>query len=1135
MGNFDFVRQTMPELHDDCARAESYLAADPRSACFYARRVGERLVERLYEVLGLRPPYQRDFAALIHDPAFARAVGPAIKAKLNLLRKLGNVAVHDGRPVRPDTALQALRDLHHVMVWAGYEHSSAPEASPVQAAFDPDLAKRSAPLSRDEVSQLAERFAAQDAAHARALATRDAQAAELEREIAELRAQVAAAQDAKTLPFARDLSEAATRDAFIDLLLREADWPLDDPRDTEFPVHGMPGPSGDGYVDYVLWGADGRPLALIEAKKTGASPEYGKQQALLYAHCLERDHGRRPVIFLTNGAEHWIWDDARGYPPRPIHGFLTRSELERIVSRRDSARPLIEVAPTPEIAGRPYQLRAIRAVGDAFEAKQRDALLVMATGSGKTRTVVALVDQLMRAGWVQRVLFLADRTALVQQAAGVFRTLLPSVPTVNLISDRLADGRVYASTYQTMLGLINETDEASGVRRFVPGFFDLIVIDEAHRSVYARYGAVFEYFDALLLGLTATPKDEIDRNTYRLFHLEDGVPTDAYSLEDAVADGYLVPPVAVSVGTKFLRRGIRYDELSEAEKDDWDAIEWGDGEPPEAIDPEELNRFLFNADTVDKVLATLMRDGHTVDEGERLAKTIIFAKNQDHAEFIERRFNAQYPELGGQAARVITYRTSHAQSLIDAFSDPSREPSIAISVDMLDTGIDVPEVANLVFFKLVRSKAKFWQMIGRGTRLRPDLYGPGRDKTDFFVFDFCGNLEFFSQDLPEQGGSTQKSLTQRLVEARMALLQQLDAAGDAPGADVGERGSLAELRGDTVDELRAFVAGMTLDNVLVRPHRRAVERLGDDEAWRGRIDLVATELLEVAGLPSAHRDADVVAKRFDLVILERQLAQLEGDVAVGERCRVTVQRLAEALLASSTAIPAVSAEQALLEEVASDAWWVGVTLPMLESMRRRLRGLMRFIERRRREPVFTDFQDELEGREQIALPHVTPNVDYERFLQKARAWLREHENDLALQKVRRNRQLTTADLHALEALLVADGIGEQRTVERAARESGGLGLFIRSLVGLERDAAKEAFAEFLSEGAYSASQIRYIELIIDELTANGAMEARRLFESPYTDLASSPTSLFDTAQVTSLVARLEGVRRTAEPPAQAQA
>jgi type I restriction enzyme R subunit len=447
-------------------------------------------------------------------------------------------------------------------------------------------------------------------------------------------------------------------------------------------------------------------VAVVEAKRTTKSAMIGQQQAALYADRLEQQFGRRPVIFYTNGYQHWIWDDAGGYPPREVQGFYTRDEIELMIQRRRTRLPLNREAANTAVVERSYQIRAIKAVGAAFDAKQRETLLVMATGLGKTRTVIALVEQLMKANWVKRLLFLADRKALVTQATNAFKAHLPPATTVNLVTEKATDGRVYVSTYPTMLNLINEVDETG--RRFGPGYFDLIVIDEAHRSIYAKYGAIFDYFDGMLVGLTATPKDGVDHNTYRLFHLEDGVPTDHYSLDESVDAGYLVPPKGVAVGTKFLRQGIRYADLTEEEKDQWDGLEWGEDGPPDEVGADELNRFLFNEDTVDKVLATLMTEGYKVGGGDRIGKTIIFAKNQAHAEFIAKRFDIGWPELAGQHARVITHSAPYAQSLIDDFSAKDKPPYIAISVDMLDTGIDVPEVVNLVFFKMVRSKTKFW-------------------------------------------------------------------------------------------------------------------------------------------------------------------------------------------------------------------------------------------------------------------------------------------------------------------------------------------------------------------------------------------------------------------------------------------
>ncbi|MFW6597105.1 DEAD/DEAH box helicase family protein [Propionibacteriaceae bacterium Y2011] len=1122
MTNFGFVRQTLPSIHADCARAESYLASDPRSACFYSRRVVEALVGYLYDVLSLPVPYRDDLAAKINDPAFKARVPQGITQKLTAIRRIANTAVHDNRQIRPDVSLAVLRELFNVVVWTAYHHSPAPEAVPLQAQFDPKLAARAAPLSRQEVARLAAKFKEQDEAHARELAEKDDRLAAHEAEIAELKQQIAAAQ-AATAPDTRDYDEAGARDLFIDVLLHEAGWALDEERDREYPVTGMPVPTGSttgggtGFVDYVLWGADGLPLAVVEAKRTTKSPEVGQQQAKLYADCLEKQFGRRPVIFYTNGYEHRIWDDAAGYPPREIQGFYTRDELELLIQRRQTKLPLPTAPVNTDIAGRPYQVRAIKAVGDAFDRKQREALLVMATGSGKTRTTIALVDLLQQANWVKRVLFLADRTALVNQTANAFKQHLPGSTTVNLVTEKAIEGRVYVSTYPTMMNLINEIDSTGptgGVRRFGPGYFDLIVIDEAHRSVYAKYGAIFDYFDSLLIGLTATPKDEVDHNTYRLFHLEDGVPTDNYSLDEAVDAGYLVPPKGISVGTQFLRSGIKYDDLTEEEKGQWDTLDWGEDGPPDEVGVEEINRFLFNEDTVDKVLETLMVQGYKVAGGDRLGKTIIFAKSQKHAEFIEKRFNLAYPELAGRFARVITHGTPYAQSLIDDFSISDKAPHIAISVDMLDTGIDVPEVVNLVFFKMVRSKSKFWQMIGRGTRLCPDLFGPGQDKQDFLVFDFCGNLEYFSQDLPGPQGQTQKSLSQRLFEGRLGLVTAL---GDSEPV----------LRSSTVKTLHEVVAGMNLDNFVVRPHRRAVEKYASAGAWHQIVPEDAEALLTLGGLPSSVRDDDEDAKRFDLVILRRQLAQLDGDAVLAERLRESVQAIAAALLGKTT-IPSVAEQAQLLESVAGDEWWIDVTLPMLELARLRIRGLARFIEKTARNPIYTDFADTLGEGVEVALPRVTPGTNFERFRAKAEAYLREHLDNLALQRLRRNKQLTADDLTELEQMLVASG-GQQGDITWA-NEQGGLGIFVRSLVGLDRSSATEAFEIYLDGTKFSADQVRFVNLIIDELTKNGVMEPARLFESPYTDHApTGPDYFFADADVGVIVDTLQHIKRTAVP------
>ncbi len=789
MSNFAFLADEFPAVHDAALEAERQAAVSPTAAAFFAGKAVEVAVKWVFRSdPNLRLPYQDNISALLHEPSFRRVAGEPVFTKAKYINRLRNRAVHEERTISADDATGAVKELFHVCYWFArtYGRKSKPTAG---LTFDTSFLSRRDDVLKRALGHLQQQQAELDAKNGE-LTKLLADKQSLDAELKKLRAEVDAARKAaEATPDQHDYNEAETRDRYIDLLLREAGWTLDKPEDIEFPVEGMPNNEGKGFIDYVLWGANGMPLGIVEAKRTRKDARVGQQQAKLYADCLEKRFKQRPVIFYSNGYEHWIWDDTR-YPPRQIGGFYKRDELELLIQRRTSRQKLADTRINTNIAGhkRPYQQRAIRSIAKSFEVDgERKALLVMATGSGKTRTVIALVDLLMRAGWVKRALFLADRVALVNQAVGAFKTHLPDSAPINLVTERTSEGRVFLSTYPTMMNLIDGKQD--GKAKFGPGHFDLIVIDEAHRSVYQRFRAIFEYFDSFLVGLTATPKDEIDRNTYSLFDLEDGVPTDAYSLDEAIAEGVLVPPKAISVPLRIVRSGLRYDDLSDEDKDHWDSLEWGEEEIPDTVEAAEVNKRLFNKETVDLVIADLVRNGIKVESGDRLGKTIIFAKNQAHAVFIEARFNAAYPHLAGHFARVITFKTgAYAQTLIDDFSKKSTAPHIAISVDMLDTGIDVPEVVNLVFFKQVRSKTKFWQMMGRGTRLCPDLFGPGQDKEYFRVFDYCQNLEFFGANPELKEAGSPKSLSERLFVARLDLVRTLDEKrGDAGGSSEEER------------------------------------------------------------------------------------------------------------------------------------------------------------------------------------------------------------------------------------------------------------------------------------------------------------------------------------------------------------
>lgn len=1102
--NFAFLPTQFSDLAEAARRAEGHIHSDPRAACFHTRFALEAAVHWLYRhERSLRMPYDRNLGALLHEPSFQQLLPQAVFQKARVIQKVGNLAVHSRQQVRPDQALQLVKELHHVSYWL--VRTYAADASRSGAAWRDDRVPRADTpadvVPRAELEALELRLAKQHEAALKQQHERDALDAERQSLLDQLaKARAAAEQQTDT----HDYSEADTRRYLIDVDLARAGWPLDQPRDREYEVSGMPNAKGIGYVDYVLWGDDGKPLAVVEAKKTTVDPYVGRQQAKLYADCLEAMHGQRPLIFYTNGYETWLWDDV-AYPPRQVAGFYKKDELSTLIRRREQ-RHKLDVAQIKEaIAGRYYQKRAIGSIFDQFTQARRKALLVMATGTGKTRTAIALVDALQRAGWVKRALFLADRVSLVIQAANAFKLHLPESSPVNLVTEKDTEGRVYVCTYPTMMGLIDETN--GGQARFGVGHFDLIVIDEAHRSVYQKYGAIFRYFDAQLVGLTATPREQVDRNTYELFDLEPGVPTDAYELTQAVSDGFLVPPKVQQVDLRFPREGIDYDSLSDEEKAQWESLDWGDDADdrglPDRVNAAAINSWLFNRDTVDKVLQHLMEHGHKVDGGDRLGKTIVFARNHDHARFIEERFDHHYPADAGHFARVIDNRAKYPQSLIDDFSQADKVPHMALSVDMLDTGIDVPEVVNLVFFKPVYSKIKFWQMIGRGTRLCPELFGPDEHKQDFRVFDFCFNFDFFRENPQGIEASGGAPLGTRLFRSRVLLLSELQADAELdPDAVVTD---------GLANGLHTEVAAMNADNFIVRMHLSAVEKFSERQAWN-TLDSDALHQLqhELAGLPSQIKTDDIESRMFDLTALQLQLALVQQDTGVFERQRKRVMEIAQ-LLEDKTAIPAVAAQAAYLASIQEATFWEGMTIPLLEELRLRLRGLVPFIDKKERKIVYTDFKDEVLGvRDEpaIEIPRMT-GAQYEK---KVKDYLRGHLDDIVVHRLRANQPLTETDLQSLESMLISIGEDDGPSLLSGLMERSGapsLAYLVRSFVGMDRSAAQAAFARFLGDRSLTSAQIRFIEMIIDQLTTRGVIDASALYAPPFTDLHSGgPDALF---------------------------
>ncbi|HUQ69236.1 MAG TPA: DEAD/DEAH box helicase family protein [Planctomycetaceae bacterium] len=1080
-------------LHEDAVQTERNVYLSPRTGVFYARRTLERTVQWLYaHDAGLAKPFQEHLSALIHEPTFRDILPPGLFQQVRLIVKLGNQAVHNDTPINASDALHTTRMLHAFVGWVARIYG---KPQPMVAPFEDSLLPRPAaapPADRtvEQVRELQQQLARKDAelaATVERLKGTDEELARLKQEIAALR------KDREQAVPVETISEAVTRDLFIDVLLREAGWNPHGPNVHEYPVAGMPTATGQGFVDYVLWGKDGRPLAVVEAKRTKVDAQAGKRQAELYADCLEAQYGQRPAIYFTNGYETTLWDD-QFYPPREVQGFQTQDELQLLVNRRSSRKGIVQATASRQIIERFYQHEAIARICETYDRdRQRKALLVMATGTGKTRLSIAAVELLMKHNWVRRVLFLADRNALLIQARRAFTKFLPNTASVDITQQKEQDdSRIVFSTYPTMLNAIDE-ERRDGAKRFGVGHFDLVIIDEAHRSVYQKYRAIFDYFDSLLLGLTATPRSEVDRDTYGLFRLQQGVPTHAYELDQAVSDEYLVPPKPIAVPTKFTRQGVKYVELSEDERKEYETIFYDDetGTVPDEIDASALHRWLFNEDTVDKVLAYMMEHGLKVEGGDKLGKTIVFAANHAHAQFIVDRFDANYPHLKGKFCQLIDNQVQFAQTLIDDFSIPAKPPQIAVSVDMLDTGIDVPECVNLVFFKRVRSKTKFWQMIGRGTRLCPDLFGPDQHKQCFRVFDVCENFEFFGQRPEGVEAAVQESVKTKIFRRRISLLDLLQH-------DRKSKETYRELSAAIADQLHHDVSQVRLDSFIVRRHRREVEKFSRREAWDqlGPSDLVDAHQ-HLAELPIPD-DGDELARRFDLLLLNLQLGIMEASPFV-LRWQGQVRDIASGLEEKET-IPAVKQHLALIQELQTDEYWQHATLPMLEEVRRALRGLVQFLDRsQQRENVYTDFEDEL-GLAQVIANPIGRDDNLKNYRLKVERFVREHADHPTIDRLKRNQAITPADLTALEAILFSEqGAGSRQDFQQIYGTEQPLGKLVREIIGLDVNAAKEAFGQFLSLGTLTADQVTFINQIIDHLVHNGLMDPKALFEPPFTD------------------------------------
>ncbi|MFD2235516.1 DEAD/DEAH box helicase family protein [Phaeospirillum tilakii] len=1081
--NFEILRKERPALAVLGGFAEHYLHTDPPSCLTKLRIYGEQLTKAIYWELRLKRPEELNFDGLLSAPEFKQAVPKVILDKLHALRKEGNKAAH-GQAVDGKRASWVLEEAFQLGAWflvrfLGRKPEDIPAFHPIEIPTAKAVETEATKAALEEKERQLLALVAERDALKQAYQALEVKADTLDK----------GQQAADALKF----NEATTRRRLIDVALADAGWNVGaNGKNTaevgqEVELPDQPTNSGIGYADYVLWDDDGKPLAVIEAKKTTVSAETGRKQAELYANALEKLHGLRPAIFYTNGFDIWLWDDAQGYAPRSLFGFYSKDSLQHLVRfKRSSKEALNTLTVNPSIAGRMYQIETIKRVTEAFSKKKTKALIVQATGTGKTRVAIALSDLLIRAKWVKRVLFLCDRNELRRQAKNAYTEHLPEpLAVVNSATSKDRNKRIYVATYPSMMGVFQSFDA---------GFFDLIIADESHRSIYNVYGDIFRYFDALQVGLTATPVEFISRNTFSLFGCQGKDPTAAYTLERAIQEGFLVPYEVYSHTTQFLRDGIKYDELSEEQKQEVEE----EGIDPGELDheAEDVSKQIFNKDTERQILRNLMENGIRDATGQSPGKSVIFARSHDHAVLLEKLFNEMYPQYGGRFCQVIDNYNPRAESLIDDFKGEGTndELTIAISVDMLDTGIDVPEIVNLVFAKPVKSKVKFWQMIGRGTRLCPGLFGPGKDKTVFRIFDHWGNFEYFAQDKPEAEPTASKPLMQRLFEARLALASA----------------ALSDMELDTfttaVKLVEADVRALPDDSISVKEKRQDIHAILQDgvieqfsPATQQALKGMAAPLMQWVNV-RGHSDA----LDFDLLVTTMQAALIKKSAEFQNLKGDMVNRVN----ALQMNLNQVKAKAESIKKVKSADFWATVTPAQLEALRQDLRGIMQFRQGGGTGPgAKPRVIDITEDEGQIETGKTSSNIRsvdlaaYRARVEQALAEL--FATDPTLKKIRAGEQVTQADLEALVSLVLTRHPDVDLTILKDfyPETAGHLDLIIRQIVGMDPDAVKAHFTAFVQTyPSLTAAQTQFLQLLQNHIAQNGAIALERLADSPFTML-----------------------------------
>ena len=1130
--NFEPLRAVYPELANMGGYAEHYAHSDPQSALVKLRSFAERLVERVYEQFRLARAPQSTLMDLLENASFKAIAQPLVLDKLHLLRRLGNLGAHGEKVEVADAvrcvheAWQLARWLHVSFQGGKVDDFAAFKRPPVEGIDSKAAIKRRAKALAED-NRLKEerlRLALEELSQLRAADPTGAPvpASSHTPPMVWADAVRASGHTVNQLRF----SEDQTRKWLIDCDLRQAGWWVPEGLGStesvgqEVEVGHQPTASGKGYCDYVLWDDNGKPLAVIEAKKAQVDAQVGQQQAKLYADALEKQHGQRPMIFYTNGHDIWVWDDAGGYPPRQVFGFFSKDTLQyRVGFQRREKRDLLKaVRPDAHIAGRLYQIESITRVAERFAQRHRRALVVQATGTGKTRVAIALAKLLIEARWAKRVLFLCDRRELRKQAKNAFNDFMPGEP-IHLIGDddkaNQKNARIYVGIYQ---GLIRDYVSYNA------GFFDLIIADESHRSIYNLYGELFKYFDALQVGLTATPVEMVSRSTCRLFGCDDKLPTAHYPLEQAIIDRNLVPFRVVAHTTKFLRDGIKAAHLTDeqlAELED-------QGIDPNTLDfdAQEIDAAVYNKDTNRVVLRNLMDNGLRDADGQLPGKSLVFARNIRHARLLVALFDELYPQFAGKFCRVIHSEEPRAEDLIDEFKKPEGELRVAISVDMLDTGIDVPEVVNLVFAKPVKSKVKFWQMIGRGTRLCKNLFGPGQDKSEFLIFDHWGNFAFHEVSAEEVEPRPPKSLTQRRYEARLQLAGLAQAQPDPLAFE------------QLVQQLRQDAAALPDGAVTVRENWRAVQQARDAKLLNAFApvtrQLLAQKVAPLMAALDVRGQGD--ALRWDVLMAKAQAAAITQPGQPNPQREVIEEWLDRLPLHLNP----VRAQAKALQTLRSEAFWEAPTYAQLDRLREALRDVVGLAEAPDVPPPaptpVLDIRENVADYQVAERPTRIQSVDFGIYRKSVQAALEPlFASDPVLRKVRQGEAIQPEELNQLNSLLHTRNPGVSLATLREFYPDTAvpLGQILRAIVGLEHEAVEARFTAFAQTHALSSQQLRFLAMLKDHIRQFGAIGVAQLFEAPFTALhAEGLSGVFpDGVQLDGVVALVRGFGEPLHPPA----